>query len=234
MQQNVGNIERWASLLTGGIFAVGAATSKSATCQLVCGTIGAGLLARGLTGTCALYGAMGIDTSHERPEGTAVRAGHGYKIEESIRVERPADELWSYWRNLEQLPRFMNHLKKVTTVPGGLTHWIAEGPLGVTAEWDAEIVNERENEMIAWRSVPGSRVDTAGAVHFQEVGPHSTDVRVTLKFDPPLGATGAALAWLSGASPAKMVREDLERFKQLMETVEQPTASRKPVKAGAR
>ncbi|MBY0227860.1 MAG: DUF2892 domain-containing protein [Gemmataceae bacterium] len=236
MHQNVGNIERWASLVTGGIFAAGAAMSKSTGCQIVCGTLGAGLLWRGLSGNCALYSALGVDTAHERGEATAIPAGHGYRVEESIEIDRPASELYSFWRNLEQLPRFMNHLKKVTPAEGGRTHWVAEGPMGLTAEWDAEIHNERDGEMIAWRSVEGSRVDTAGSVHFEKMGNNRTRVRVNLKFDPPMGQTGAALAWLSGASPQKMVREDLERFKQLMETsASAPSSSkggRKPAMAG--
>lgn len=218
-QANVGNIERWASLLTGGMLVIGGAKCPDPLGQALGVGLGAALVVRGATGYCPMYAATGVDRAHEEGPATAVRAGHGFKFEESITIARPASELYSFWRNFEQLPRFMNHLKKVTSVGGNRTHWVVEGPMGVTAEWDAEVINDRPNELIAWKSAEGSRVDTAGSVHFvPTTNGHGTEVRVSLKYDPPGGKTGARLAWLAGYDAEKMVREDLERFRQLMET----------------
>jgi uncharacterized membrane protein len=216
---NVGSIERWASLLTGGMLVVGGVKCPDAVGQALGVGLGAALIVRGATGYCPLYAAGGVDTAHEPGPATAVRAGHGFKFEESITIDRPAAELYSFWRNFEQLPRFMNHLKKVTWAGGSRSHWIAEGPMGVNAEWDAEVINDRPNELIAWKSVEGSRVDTAGSVHFVPTNNgHSTEVRVSLKYGPPGGKSGARLAWLAAYYAETLVREDLERFRQLMET----------------
>jgi len=216
---NVGSVERLASLVTGGLLAAGGLNARDPICQALALGFGGALLLRGATGYCGMYAAAGLDTANEEGPATAVRAGHGFKFEESITIARPASELYAFWRNFEQLPRFMNHLKKVTSVGGNRTHWVAEGPMGVYAEWDAEVINDRPNELIAWKSVEGSRVDTAGSVHFVPTrNGHGTEVRVSLKYDPPGGKTGARLAWLAGYDAETMVREDLERFRQLMET----------------
>ncbi len=230
---NVGSIERWASLLTGGILVAGGANTRDPVGQATCLALGGALLWRGASGNCALYSAAGIDTAHEKGEATAVRAGHGFKVEESVTINKPANQLYAYWRKLEQLPTFMTHLKEVKDLGNGKSHWVATGPMGVEASWDAEIVNDKANELIAWRSVEGSRVDTAGSVHFTPApGGRGTEVRVALKYDPPGGQVGATLAWLAGASPESMIREDLRRFRQLMEAGELPTTSGQPTGRG--
>jgi uncharacterized membrane protein len=226
-RQNVGNIERWASLLTGGILVAGGVTSKSPLAQIIGVVAGGALLWRGATGNCPLYAAAGIDTAHEPGPATAVRAGHGCKVDESITVNAPPRELYHFWRDFTRLPEIMSHVKEVRGLGGNRWHWVAQGPLGVNAEWDADVINEKEHELIAWKSVEGSRVDTAGSVHFTPAPGGGTEVRVTLKYDPPGGRTGATLAWLAGASPQKMIREDLERFRALMEAGEAPTAGRR-------
>ena len=122
----------------------------------------------------------------------------------------------------------MRNLESVK-VDGDRSHWVARGPLGHSVEWDAEIVNRRENELIAWRSLEGSQVDTAGSVHFVPLGgDRGTEVRVVLKYDPPGGRIGSAVAWLFGASPERQIREDLRRFKQVMETGTVPTIEGQP------
>jgi len=146
------------------------------------------------------------------------------KIEVNITVERPAPGLYRFWRNLENLGQFMSHLESVKETGNNRSHWVAYGPLGYRAEWDAEIFNERPNELIAWRSLEGSTVDTAGSVHFKPAPQgRGTEVSVTLKYDPPAGKAGNLAAWLFGESPQQTVREDLRRFKQFMETGEVPT-----------
>jgi uncharacterized membrane protein len=122
----------------------------------------------------------------------------------------------------------MQHLEGVRA-EGSRSHWVACGPLGHRVEWDAEIITDSVNELIGWRSLPGSEVDTAGSVHFRELPEgRGTEVRVSLKYDPPAGKLGAAVARLFGASPQSQVREDLRRFKQFMETGEIPTTAGQP------
>jgi uncharacterized membrane protein len=125
--------------------------------------------------------------------------------------------LYRYWRNFENLPSFMNHLKSVTA-DGNRSHWVAKAPLGTSVEWDAEVITDRRGELIGWRSLEGSDVDAAGSVHFTEArGGRGTEVRVVLKYDPPAGKVGAAVARWLGAAPEQQIAEDLDSFKRLME-----------------
>jgi uncharacterized membrane protein len=180
--------------------------------------IGGALAWRGLSGNCSVYRAFGISTNRDTDSATAVPAQYGVKLERSIIINRPARELYERWRNLENLPSVMRHLKSVTNKGGGRSHWVASGPLGVEVEWDAEIINEDDGRLIAWRSLPGSQVDTAGSIHFDE---HSigggTEVTVSLKYNPPGGQAGAGVAWLMGSGAEQQVEEDLRRFKEMME-----------------
>src|SRR5262249_48373258 len=126
-----------------------------------------------------------------------------------------ADALYRRWRDLAGLPRFMEHLVSVTE-HGPRSHWVAKAPVGLTVEWDAELVNDQPGRLIAWRSLEGSQVDTAGSVHFNPApSGRGTEVVVELKYDPPGGRLGSWLAWLFGREPSVQVREDLRRFKQL-------------------
>jgi uncharacterized membrane protein len=144
-----------------------------------------------------------------------VRAGHGLRYDKSIAVLDTPSNLFGYWRRLENLPQVMRHLESVTQVDSVRSHWVAHGPLGMQVEWDAEIINERPDELIAWRSVPGSQLDTAGSVHFQTLpGDRGTAVRVELKYDPPGGQAAAAVTRLLGLGLEASIDEDLARFKQ--------------------
>jgi uncharacterized membrane protein len=122
----------------------------------------------------------------------------------------------------------MNHLESVTTTGEGRSHWVAKAPAGTTVQWDAEIYNEKEGELIAWRSLEGADVDNAGSVRFEPAGAGGTTVRVTLRYDPPGGAVGAAIARIFGENPEQQIEEDLRRFKQVMETGEVTTTTGQP------
>jgi uncharacterized membrane protein len=138
-----------------------------------------------------------------------------------ITINRPREEIYAFWRKLENLPRFMNHLKSVAVQTDGRSHWVAKGPMNRDVEWDAEIIGETPNEMIAWRSLPGATVENAGTVRFEPaVGGRGTVVRVDLRYKIPGGAIGATLAKLFGESPEKQIPVDLMRLKQLLETGE--------------
>jgi uncharacterized membrane protein len=157
----------------------------------------------------------------------SVPRGKGIKIEKSVTVARPVDEVYRFWRNLENLPRFMDHLESVTVVDENRSHWVAKAPAGTKVEWDATIHNEIENELISWRSLPGSDVNNAGSVHFTPVGNGDrTEVTVVLSYQPPAGKLGAAVAKLLGEEPSKQVEDDLRRFKQVIESVETSGNSR--------
>jgi uncharacterized membrane protein len=219
---NVGQYERWASAIGGGALALYGLTRRTWG-GAVLALVGGSLIHRGTTGHCYMYQATGINTAGTGTDNplVSVPAGHGVKVEESVTVNRSPEELYRFWRNFENLPRFMNHLESVREMGGGRSHWVAKAPAGSTVEWDAEIYNEKENELIAWRSLEGADVDNAGSVRFEGApGAGSTVVRVTLKYDPPGGVVGAAIAKLFGEEPAQQIAEDLRRFKQVMEAGE--------------
>lgn len=155
-------------------------------------------------------------TDKKSPE-VSVRRNRGTKIEESIIVNRPPQELFAFWRSLEYLPSFMHRIKSIRATGEKTSHW--ETVLGL--EWDAEINHEISNELIAWRSLEHSDVNHAGSVHFRAIpGTNATRVRVTLSYEPPAGAVGEAIAQFLGKAPKKQLKLDLKRFKKLMEVVE--------------
>jgi short-subunit dehydrogenase/uncharacterized membrane protein len=141
-------------------------------------------------------------------------------IETSIAINKEPAELFKFWRKLENLPNFMHNLLSVTELDEKRSHWVARGLRG-PVEWDAEIYNEKENELIAWRSVGESDVVNAGSVRFQP-GPeeHGTYVRITLNYNPPAGTAGQTIARLFGANAEQLINDDLKRLKQLLETGE--------------
>jgi uncharacterized membrane protein len=147
----------------------------------------------------------------------SVSRGEGIKVERSVVVNRPVQEVYQFWRNFENLPRFMDHLESVTVLDENRSHWVAKAPAGTRVEWDATIHNEIENELIAWRSLPKADVNNAGSVHFTPTGDGVTEVRVVLSYQPPVGKLGAAVAKLLGEEPSTQVDDDLRRFKQVME-----------------
>lgn len=223
---NVGQSERLASLVGGGLLAA-YGLSRGTLGGLALAAVGGGLIYRAATGHCHLYGALRLNTAGRGPA-TGVPAGAGCRVDETVTISRPAGELYHYWRNFENLPHFMPGLRSVTA-EGDRSRWTAEAPMGASVSWDAEIVNEKSGELIAWRSLPGSAVDTAGSVHFRPVlGGRATEVYVEMKYNPPAGRAGAAFAWLFGDDARMQVREALRSFKRLLETGERPTTRGQP------
>jgi uncharacterized membrane protein len=181
----------------------------------------------------------GASRSRERDAHTAESPAPRHEalpshIEASLTVGRPAQELYSYWRRLENLPHFMRHLESVTETTDGRSHWIAKTPVGSRVEWDAEVVDEREGQHISWRSLPGSQVHNAGSVLFETLpGGRGTMVRTTFELSPPGGAppggaAGRLAAKALGPITKQQVHEDLRRFKNLMEAGEIPTIDGQP------
>jgi len=212
---NVGDLERAVCLgVGGGLWAFGLNGRGPGVLSML---VGGALLYRGLTGHCSGYQALGMSTA-KRGKQTAVPAGEGVKVVESVTVRGSPTAVYEEWRKLDSLPRFMSHLREVRDEGNYRSHWVARGPLGVSVEWDAETITDRPGEVISWRSLPGSDVDTAGSVHFRPAATgKDTVVTVELKYRPPAGKLGAAAARLLGDAPEQQVRDDLQRFKQLME-----------------
>jgi uncharacterized membrane protein len=176
----------------------------------------AALLAVGAAAWVASQRRGGHNGGGRRP---APRA-RGLRVDRAMTVARPAMELYRVWRDLGRLPEFMSHLESVVTLSETRSRWTARGPGGVTVEWEAEIVTDQPGQLIAWRSVSGD-VDNAGSVRFTEApAQRGTEIAVQLRYAPPAGQLGAAVATVFGQGADRQVREDLRRFKQMMETGE--------------
>jgi uncharacterized membrane protein len=192
---------------------------------------GAGLLWRGATGQCGVYKHLGIDTASPQQTGRAGAKAHyqnGVHVSVAYMINKPAQELFQFWRDFENLPRFMEHLQDVKVLDEHTSHWRAKAPAGMSVQWDATIINEEPNRLIAWKSTGSPDVDSKGSIRFIESGERGTEVRVTLSYIPPAGQVGRTLAKLFGEEPEQQIREDLRRFKRLMETGEIPTTDGQP------
>lgn len=219
---NVSETERWISLVAGAGLAVWGLTRRDKP-GMGMAALGGTLMYWGATGHCELYHTLGRNTAERGyGKGTGSKAGVPYelgiRVDQEVRINRPVDEVYRFWRNLENLPRFMRHLCRVDVRDDRTSHWVARGPAGYEVEWDAEIVNDIEDQVIGWRSLPGSQVDSGGSVRFESTGDGATAVRVSLQYNPPAGAIGAWVARWSGEDPEHTIREDLNRFRELMET----------------
>jgi uncharacterized membrane protein len=147
--------------------------------------------------------------------------GSSNRVNKSIVINSSPEELYQFWHNFENLPRFMHHLESVRVTGDGRSHWVATAPAGTTVEWDAEITEDRPNELIAWRSLEGADVYNRGSVRFEQAaGGRGSIVHVEIDYDPPGGKLGAAVAKLFGEDPEQQVGSDLRRFKQVIETGE--------------
>lgn len=198
------------------------------------GTIGMAL-ASGAVGLAA-YGVYRQVRGKKGEEGhspvASVEHGEGNKFVHVVTINKPAAELYRFWRDFGNLPHFMTHLEEVRVLDSERSHWRAKAPLGQSVEWDAKIINEVENELIAWQSEEGARVPNAGSVRFTPApAGRGTEVRVTLSYEPPAGKVGVAVAKVLGEEPSRQVSDDLRRFKQLMEAGELPTNDRQPMGA---
>lgn len=206
--------ERWASLIGGGALVL---------MGLRQGSLRGALMALA-GGTLAYHGATGQSSIQE-----AVGMNQGIKVEKTVTINKPVDELYRYWHDFERLPTFMKHLKSVQVYDAKRSHWIANAPLGTSVEWDAEIVKDQENQLIAWASVAGADIDNSGFVRFTPApGGRGTEVKVVIEYNPPGGAVGAAIAKLFGEEPEQQVGDDIRRFKQLMEAGEIATTEGQP------
>lgn len=218
MERNVTDWERGVSIAAGALL-VAAAIKVRGRFRNSLITSGAGLAIRGLIGYCPIHHAIG----RTLPSGDTRKAlggAGGIKLSESVTIRRGARELYDMWHKFDALPRIFSHLESVRMEGGKRSHWVMRGPAGVKLEWDAEIINEVPPGLIAWKSLAGSDIVSAGSVHFKEHtlgGAPQTEVTVEMQYAPPGGRAGSVLAWLAGESPSTTLREDLNGLKQRVE-----------------
>jgi uncharacterized membrane protein len=177
----------------------------------------------GVTALDALTGRrLGARTAGEgRDLPVAREQARGIRVRRTVTVLQSPEQVYEFWRDFRNLPRFMEHLESVEILEGRRSRWRAKAPVGSNVEWEAEIVEDRPNEMITWRSLPGSEVDNTGSVRFLPApGGRGTEIRVELEYDPPGGRLGAKVAKLFGEAPEQQVASDLRRLKQVLETGE--------------
>lgn len=222
---NVGKNERWLSM-GGGALLTTIGLRRGGIGGALLAAIGGAIAFRGATGYCPINNAIGRDTSDDKTE-TGVM-----EISQYVTVNKPREEVYQYWRQLENLPRFMHHLERVTTQDSKRSHWVARldvaNPTAQSLskiEWDAEITEEDTNNRLMWRSVPGASVDNSGEVQFTDAPNNAgTIVQVIIKYRAPEGLVGEALAKVFNPLFKKMVTDDIKRFKQLLETETGPLA----------
>lgn len=219
-RMNVGHAERKASLLGGTALALSGLKSlagKRPLQGLAMVAAGALFIYRGKTGYCHLYQAIGADSFHSEHS--------GLRIERVLTVNRPPLQVYEFWRNLENLPRFMQHLESVQMTGDKTSHWKARGPGAASIEWDAEMMDDYPGQQISWHSTGAAELPNKGTVEFTAApGDRGTEVRVCIDYYPPGGAAGRAAAKLAQGINAQQLEEDLKRLKRILETGEIATA----------
>ncbi|WP_266366793.1 SRPBCC family protein [Tellurirhabdus rosea] len=226
---NVGQTERIFSA-AGGALLLTVGLRQGSLGGFLLALAGGGLVFRGMSGYCPMNEALGRNSAETGEEAGVV------EISKSLTIMKPREEVWAYWRRHENLPNFMYHLKEVRQITDKRSHWVAQiadsklaRALG-SVEWDADIIDEVPNERLVWKSIPGSLVDHSGEVRFNDVpgGRPGTELHATIKYRPPAGQLGTAVAKLFNQNFKQMIKQDLRRFKQLLETGEIATIAGQP------
>ena len=214
MQRNISDWERAGSIVAATVLgALAASRPEGRTPTLVAA---GGLLLRGVSGYCPMSAAVG--RNRRRTDSREALSGpRGVHVKERITIARPVDEVYRFWRNLSNLPRFMQHLERVEEIDRTRSRWTARGPAGTTVSWDAHIINEVINELIGWQSVGAADVVSAGSVHFNPTPDGGTELIVRLQYAPPAGKLGAWVASLFGEEPSQQISADLRRLKSHLE-----------------
>ncbi|MFN6482989.1 MULTISPECIES: SRPBCC family protein [unclassified Nostoc] len=216
-QPEASEVERWASLIGGGAMVLMGLRQGSLRGALTA-LAGGGLVYQGATKQSTIQKAQ-----------EAIGLNQPIKVEKTVTINKSAEELYRFWHDFENLPTFMKHLKSVKVHNEKRSHWIANAPLDNTVEWDADILEDRENEFISWASVEGADVDNSGFVRFTKApGDRGTEVKVVLEYNLPGGALAATVAKLFGEEPEQQIGDELRRFKMLMEAGEIATTEGQP------
>lgn len=187
------------------------------------------------TGAVAAVTAIDALAAASMRRSEAETADDSTSVKAAITVWRPREEIYAFWHDFQNLPRFMAHLEAVEPAGDRRSRWKAKAPTGGTVDWDAEIVAELPNELIAWRSLPGADVANAGTVRFRPApGGAGTEISLDMEYKPPGGAVGVTLAKLFGEEPRQQVEDDLRRLKQVLEAGEVVRSDGSPEGAMAR
>ena len=210
---NIAREERFISILGGAaLIAYGVTRRDWAGLALV--VAGGGMAVRGVTGYCPVYGSLQVSTAAGDSRETS-----GVHVEKAITIDKSPEELYAFWRDFENHALISDYLASVKVTGPATSHWIAKGPANRPLEWDAEVINDRPNELIAWRTLPGADIEHAGSVRFHPApGDRGTEVHVTMQYYPPAGTLGAGVALLFHREPSIQVADMLKRLKRLMET----------------
>lgn len=214
LPRNVSTPERWVSILGGSAALAGGIRRRGFIGPLL-SLLGGYLLFRGFSGHCSLYRQLHIDTSRANDSG--LWGQNLVHVQTRVNVRQPRETVYRYWRDLENLPAFMRHIRSIR-VNGNRSHWVARAPLGLRLRWDSQVTQDSPNERLTWRSVVGSQVDSRGEVRFRPIVNDTTEVDVDLYYRLPGGATSRALARLLGGISERMVQQDLERFRDFVES----------------
>lgn len=229
---NVGRTERTASVAAGIVLTMWGASRLTTLKGWAAALAGGAMAYRGISGRCGLYKTLGLSTASQKDSNGAKPEDYfsrGIQIRRSQTICKTAAELYEFWHDFSNLPKFMTHLKRVSVLDDKNSRWATKGPFGAEFEWNAEIINDEPNRVIAWRSTADSEVDNSGSVRFVEspdLG--ATEVIITIDYIPPAGKAGALLAKLFGEDPEQQIAGDLRRFKQLMEAGEIATTDGQP------
>ncbi|MCY6491248.1 SRPBCC family protein [Leptolyngbya sp. GGD] len=216
--QSLTDTEKWASIVGGSAMVLFGLQQRSLR----------GVLTAIAGGSLAYHGATAEKSLTDKVS-DAVGINQSLKVEKTVTIRKSAEELYNYWHNFENLPTFMKHVKSVTVTDGRRSHWIANAPLGQSVEWDADIIKDEPNHLIAWASAENAEVNNSGFVRFSPApGDRGTEVKVVLEYDIPGGRVSAAIAKLFGEEPEQQIGDELRRFKQLMEAGEIATTEGQP------
>ena len=208
LKTNVSTLERILMITSGGyLLYKGLSKNDKSITQI--GSGGAMLL-RGISGYCPVYDAV----DHLKNDKSS-----NVNIRVSSIIDKPVNEVYTFWRDFENLPKFMSHIESVKPLSFTTSQWTANGPAGVgKISWNAEIVKDEQDRLISWNSLPDSSIKNAGKVVFRPSG-NGTEIIVTISYHAPLGIAGEGAAKLLNPYFEKLVREDLENFKTYLESV---------------
>jgi uncharacterized membrane protein len=218
MTRNVNDWERLVSVSAGAALLWLAARQRRGRGLTATGV---GLVARGVAGYCPVNALVGRGADHSDTR-AALSGDRGVHVYESVVINRPAIELFRFWRDFSNLPRFMEHLDEVDVITPTRSIWTARAPIGMRVKWEAEVINEIDGELIGWQSTENADVATAGSVRFVPAPGGATEIIVHLQYEPPAGKLGSLVASMFGEEPAQQIRADLRHLKEILETGEVP------------
>jgi uncharacterized membrane protein len=226
--RNLGNSERLVSGAAGAATLLWAMRRGGVPGGLLA-VLGTTLIARAASGYCPVVAATSATPTERR-----IARKQGWRSAaatvRSVTIARPPADVYRFFREVRNLPRFLQHVEQVTAIDEMRSHWLVRAPTGRTVEWDTIITEDQPNERIAWRSAPGADLQSVGWIKFRPApGDRGTEVHASIAYEPPAGQLGRIAAELWNDAPGGQAQGDLRRLKQVLETGEVPTpAMRRP------